>query len=250
MSPAPAAAVKNTNIAAVNNMAASSQSISETVNEIIQRLRADISSGKPWYPALLEAIGRWPLVEENLEGSHCRYLIAGEAFDLTLLSERLLRETTDLVPDEERDAYLFRNRPPLEIPAEEFRQLVGEIKYHQHLNYFYGITVEEALTQVVEEEVRKEEHGMRARSEQEHTEEAYRRIYDRSQKELLREFCRVKGYPRSARLQLGTIKEFFYWLFQLRLRTHEKARSASDTRKALTWLKCRAPAPGDWKPVV
>jgi len=226
-------------------MAAENPSPGVAVTEIIRGLRADISTGKPWYTSLLEAVGRWPLPEENREGSYYRYLIASEALDLALLSERLLSEASDLVPEEERDAYLFYNRTPFEIPPQEFRRLIGDTKYRQHLNYFYGVTVEEALTQVVEEEVRKEEHGVRARSEQEHTEEAYRRIYGRSQKELLREFCRVKGCPRSTRLQLGTMKEFYYWLFQLRLRTHEKARTASDTRKALTWLKCRAPAPGD-----
>ena len=222
-------------------MAAESRHPTAACTEIIQRLRADITAGNPWYPALLAAIGGWPLSEENLEGAAYRYLIAGEALDIALLSERLLRETVELVPEQERDLYLFRNQPPLELPAEEFRRLVGEVKYLQHLNYFYGITVEEALTQVVEEEVHKEERGVRARNDQEQTEEAYRRIYDRSQKELLKEFCRTRGYPRSARLQMATMKEFYYWLFQLRLRTHEKARTASDTKKALTWLKRRMP---------
>ncbi len=224
-------------------MAGESQSPAAAVTEVIRRLRAEISTGKPWFTALLEAAGRWPLAEENREGACYRYLIASEAFDLALLAERLLGEAADLVPEEERDAYLFRNQAPLEIPAEEFRRLLGETKYRQHLNYFYGITVQEALMQVVEEEIRKEEHGVLARSEQEQTEEAYRRIYDRSQKELLRQFCRDRGYQPAARLQLGTIKEFYYWLFQLRLRTHEKARAASDTRKALTWLGRRKPPP-------
>jgi hypothetical protein len=226
-------------------MAAESQIPGEAVTEIIRRLRSDISAGQPWFTALLEAIGRWPLVEETREGAYYRYLIASEAFDLALLSERLLSEVADLVPEAERDAYLFRNQSPLEIPAEQFKRLVGETKYRQHLNYFYGITVEEALIQAVEEEIRKEEHGVRARSDQENSEEAFRRIYDRSQRELLREFCRIRGYPSGARMQLGIIKEFYYWLFQLRLHTHEKARTASDTRKGLTWLKRSSPSYGN-----
>src|SRR4030042_566037 len=144
-------------------MAAESRHPTAACAEIIRSLRGDIAAGNPWYPALLAAIGRWPLAEETLDGIQYRYLIAGEAFDIGLLSERLLRETADLVPEEERDAYLFHNRPPVKISAEEFSHLVGEVKYRQHLNYYYGITVEEALTQVVEEEAQKEERGVRAR---------------------------------------------------------------------------------------
>jgi hypothetical protein len=36
---------------------------------------------------------------------------------------------------------------------------------------------------------------------------------------------------------LDEMKEFTYWLFKFRLKRHEKARIASDTKKGLDYLK-------------
>jgi len=208
--------------------------------EIIRQLKADIVSGKNWYPALLEAVKKWPASEETVSGTTYRYLIAGEAFDLLQLSERLLEAVGELVPEEEKLAFLFRNKPPVPLTAEQIRELLGEIKYAQYLNFFYGVTAEEALIQAVEEEVRKEEHGLNIHSEQELTDETYRRIYEATQKELLHSFRLEKGYPATRSISLEQMKEFYYWLFKYRLLHCDKARTASDTKKALAWLKKHA----------
>ncbi|NOR34195.1 MAG: hypothetical protein GQ579_05895, partial [Bacteroidales bacterium] len=53
-------------------------------------------------------------------------------------------------------ALLFRRQAPLKVTLKEFKGLIGGSKYRQYLNYFYGITVEEALFLAVQDEVRKE----------------------------------------------------------------------------------------------
>jgi hypothetical protein len=206
------------------------------VTAIIDKLRSDVGAGEHWYPALLDAIREWLLTSENIDGRLYRYLIAGEAFDLMLLAERLLAEISDLVPESERDAYLWHGKTPVEITPEEFKRRLGDTKYRQYLNYYYGVTVEEALMQGVEEEIIKEAGSLRLHDDTGITEETFRRIYDRGQKEALVEFCRDMGYQRTVKMDLSRMKEFYYWLFKLRLRTHEKARTASDTKKALNWL--------------
>ncbi|MGG7379244.1 hypothetical protein ACQ7B2_10975, partial [Escherichia coli] len=55
-----------------------------------------------------------------------------------------------------REALLFRGRPPFEQPAEAFRAAIGESKYRAHLNFVYGVVVEEALQLSVEEDLHKE----------------------------------------------------------------------------------------------
>ena len=50
---------------------------------------------------------------------------------------------------------------------------------------------------------------------------------------LLRQFRREKGYPHRKSINLTEQKEFTYWLFQYRLKHCDKARVASDTKKAL-----------------
>ncbi len=205
--------------------------------EVITHLEQAITSGKHWYIALLEAIGLWQTAEEIINGRTYKYLIGGEAFDWLLLAERLCQAVDGLLPDGEKAALLFYGEPPLDLPAKEFKELIGSIKYRQYLNYFYGITVEEALTLAVQEEVRKERWASGHFKEQDIIiNETYRRIYGATKAILLKRFRRDKGYPQRKSISLTELKEFTYWLFKLRLRQCDKARMASDTKKALNWL--------------
>ena len=119
--------------------------------KVIRQLEQTIKDGKHWYLALLEAIGQWESAQEDYDGRRYSYLIDGEAFDWLLLAERLCQTVNELLPDAEKMSLLFHGEPPLDLPAEKFKELIGSIKYHQYLNFFYGITVEEALLLAVEE---------------------------------------------------------------------------------------------------
>ncbi len=205
--------------------------------EVTRYLEQAITGGKHWYIALLEAIGSWKAAEETHNGRIYRYLIAGEAFDWLLLAERLCEAVDGLLPDDEKTTLLLNGKPPLDLTIEKFKELIGSSKYHQYLNYFYGITTEEALIQAVQDEVRKERQILVLNKEQEHDNEAYRRIYGATKAVLLKRFRREKGYPQLKSISLTELKEFTYWLFKYRLNHCDKARVASDTKKALTQLK-------------
>jgi len=171
---------------------------------LLEGLHVAIASGqKHWFLALLEAIGRWRLPEETVEGRHYRYLIGG---------------------------------PPLPIGEDEFRRLIGGAKYRAHLNYFYGVLVEEALQMTVAEEVEKERLNRVWENGQRLEEEVYLRIYGAPRPELLQRFCQERGLAADGRLSLIEYKEFTYWLFKYRLRACDPARVASDTRKGLARL--------------
>lgn len=204
--------------------------------EVIRRLEQAITGGKHWYIALLEAIGMWTVAEEVHNQRRYCYLIAGEAFDWLLLAERLCDAVDGLLPDDEKSALLFYGKPPLKLTAEKFRELIGRAKYRQYLNYFYGITVEEALILAAQEEVRKERRSLGYNNEHDVVNEACRRIYGTAETELLKRFRKDKGYPRLKSISLTELKEFTYWLFKYRLNNCDKARIASDTKKALRQL--------------
>ena len=206
-------------------------------DKVIRQFREAITSGKHWYVALLEAIGRWQTAEEIVERQSYKYIIDCEAFDWLLLAERLCLVVDKLLPENEKLALLFHGKPPLDFTADEFKEFIGDQKYRQHLNYFYGITAEEALLQAVEDEVRKERHSLGRNKEQDIADEAYRRIYGATRQDLLELFRQEKGYHRSQSISLTELKEFTYWLFRYRLSHCEKARIGSDTQKALKWLK-------------
>ena len=204
--------------------------------EAIRHLRQAITGGTHWYIALLEAIGRWDTAREIHEDRPYCYLIAGEAFDWLLLAERLCQTVDGLLPANEKNALLFQGKLPLDLPTEKFKELIGSAKYHQYLNYFYGITVEEALVIAVQEEVNKESWISGYIKGQDLTNEAFRRIYGATKTVLLKRFRQANGYSQLKSTTLTELKEFTYWLFKYRLKECDKAKVASDTKKALNWL--------------
>ncbi|MFQ5825944.1 MAG: hypothetical protein ACE5IA_01175 [Dehalococcoidia bacterium] len=206
-------------------------------NEAIRHLKQAIAEGKHWYLALLEAVGLWTEAEETIDGyRHC-YLVGGEAFDWLALAERLCQELGGLVSQEEMADLLFRGRPPLELTRGSFRELIGRAKYRAHLNYFYGVTVEEALILAAQDELRKRRWTQGYGEEADLLDEAFRNIYGESRTQLLEAFRKERGYPQRRSIDLGELKEFTYWLFKYRAERLDRARVASDTKKGLDYLR-------------
>lgn len=205
-------------------------------DETVLRMRQAVLGGDHWFEALLDAVARWRTPEETVGEREYRYLLLGEAFDWLLLAERLLDEMPDLVPPRERDALLFENRWPVEMDDEEFALRMGQAKHSAHLNYMYGVIVEEALQLSVEEEVHKEHrtqvwlHGAAV------DEIMYERVYGKTREDLFALHYEETGKKLRREVCFADWKTFTYWLFKQRLRRQDKARVASDTRKGLAQL--------------
>ncbi len=212
--------------------------------QLLADLYQEVANGKPWFIVLLQTIARWPLPEETVGKRHYRYLVGGEAFDWLLLAERLCEAVSDLIPREEHEALLFFGQLPLDLSEEEFRRLMGHAKYRAHLNYLYGVTLEEMLQLVFEEDIYKEQRSRVWENHLSLDEEAFGRLYGHPRQELLCQFRREQGIGEDTAISLAEAKEFTYWLFKYRLRYCDPARVASDTRRALGMLRrlepCRA----------
>lgn len=206
-------------------------------NTAIEHLKEAVTSGRHWYLALLEAIGLWALTEEDYQGRRLRYLIGGEAFDWMLLAERLCDEIIALIPQDEYLDLIWRGKAPLELPAAEVKNLIGQAKYRAYLNYFYGITVEEALLLAVKDEVLKERRCWGYNGQGGIEDEAFQRLYDDTKQALLDCFRKEAGYARKRSLEFSHLKEFTYWLFKHRFQHLDRARVASDTKKGLNKLR-------------
>jgi len=220
----------------VNNKLVSSESLSTSDAEAIRHLEQAIADGKHWYIALLESIGLWTSAEEVHNDRTYQYLIDGEAFDWLLLAERLCSTVDGLLPEDEKIALLFYGKPPLELRQREVKELIGG-KYRQYLNYFYGVTVEGALLLAVQEEIDKERRVLGYRSKHDSADDAYQRIYNATRTVLLKRFRQERSYSQLKSITLTELKEFNYWLFKYRLQQCEKAKIASNTQKALGYLK-------------
>lgn len=203
------------------------------MTDSISHLRRFIAEGKHWYIALLEAIGLWKAKEEIYNGQHYSYLIAGEAFDWLLLASRLCHEAAELIPERERDELLM-GRPPLLLSKHEFKSLIGNAKYRAHLNYCYGVIVEQMLQLAVEAEVEKEQQGYLRWEDPQRV--AFQRIYGATPEELLTRFRAQRATEPLGSISIAEWEEFTYWLFKYRIANSDSARMASDTRKALDFL--------------
>lgn len=197
---------------------------------------AALDAGTPWFEALLQAVGLWTLPREEANGRTYEYLIQGEAFDWLLLAERLCEAVADRLPPAEHEALVFFGRPPVEEFSDaDLRAALGQAKHSAHLNFLYGVIVEEALQLCVEEEIQKARHA-HVYHEVEEEPNVYERIYGKPREALLAQFRDAHGLPQGDNISYGELQRFTYWLFKYRVANCEPARVASDTRKALAQL--------------
>ncbi len=199
--------------------------------------REQLELGEPWYPALLGVIGRWAAAEEDVDGVLYRYLIAGEAFDWLRLAERLLEAAGELVPAEEAERLVLFGLPPDggEAQGEEFARSIGTQKHRGHLNFVYGVVVEEALLLSAERELQKA-GSLSGSSGGPVDVAAYERVYGKSFSELVVMYRAESGAMLGERVSVPELQAFTYWCSKYRFRMGEPARVASDTRKALALL--------------
>lgn len=208
----------------------------QEVLDPVEAFRRAVAGGEGWFPALLAAIARWELPDEEIDGRRYCYLIAGEAFDWLLLAERLCDELDDAIPADEREALLFFGRPPHAMDDSDFRHAIGDAKHHAHLNFLYGVAVEEALQLIIEEEVLKERRTSVWSGNGNVQRDVFERIYGRTEDDLLSEYRVLRGLPPGEDLAYGELRSFTYWLFKYRVNQSDPARVASDTRKALAQI--------------
>jgi len=195
--------------------------------EIVNRLKASIQSGKHWYLALIEALRDYP--EDD-------FTIAGEALDWLRLAKLLAGEAGSLIDAQELARFFRYGKIPLKISSHEAKHLIGGKKYNLYLNYLYGVTVEAALLEAVAREVEKDYSSLGLPRVRDAGREAFTRIYG-ADRHTLREAFRT-AHPHldwDEKIEV----QFTYWLFKYRLKNSDKEKVASDTKKALNWLNSR-----------
>lgn len=209
----------------------------DTRRVAIKHFRSTLATGCDWPEALLDAMVVWTVPQEVHAGRVFNYFIAGEAFDWILLAERLIDATDGMVPEEEREDLLFYGKFPHRFDVERIQEILGGHKYRGYLNYYYGVTVEEALQLACELEAEKRDasNGFRHRSD--YSKEAFARIYRKPRFELLRMFLDSDGSGPDSLSSVAEHRAFTYWLFKYRWANSDKAKIASDTNKGLRQLE-------------
>jgi hypothetical protein len=204
--------------------------------ELIAAFRTAIEDGVPWMEALLTTVRDWSAPLETVGERRYCYLIGGEAFDWLALAERLIEAAGDAIPADEAETLLFRGLLPDGYDDEAFRQAIGPTKHRLYRNYFYGVSVEEALQLSFEEDVQKEGRCRAWGGDVRADESAFERIYFKTREELLARFRHERGLPYGDGLAFDELKAFTYWLFKYRLQACDPAKVASDTGRGIARL--------------
>ena len=211
----------------------------------ISHLQDALKEGRDWPTAFFEAMALWTLPVETHEGRTYRYLIGGEAFDWLVLAERLCGEVMDQVPRREIESLLFEGSLPESFDSGRIQGLLGVDRYRGYLNFYYGVTVEEALQLATELEVLKRHASNGILYVPDASEQTFRRLYRETGTALMARFRTETGNTsKPDSISVGESREFTYWLFKYRLASSDKSRIASDTRKGLQMLEHMTGATG------
>ena len=214
--------------------------LSVDIRSTIDSLKANAGWTEPWYESILRAIGEWTLPGETIDGRNWQYVIGGEALDWLTLAQRLATEIPYAIPPNELERLLFRGGLPVEVSPDRFRSLVGPYRYTAHLNFWYGVTVEEALQLAAEEKIRKSRLALCYQDGEQVVQETFRHLYGERQSTLIQEFFGSASGTQEHNgpdLSLTEHREFTYWLFKKRIQKWHPARVASDTRRGLDKLR-------------
>ncbi len=194
-----------------------------------------LDRGESWYSALLSVVARWTAAAEIVDGVPHTYLIGGEAFDWLRLAERLIIAAGSRVPAEDAERLLVRGECPDGSDEEDFAHAIGPLKHRAHLNFQYGVVVEETLLLSAEMEHYKARTIDGPRGEPPDI-AVYEHVYGKPLGELFVLYNSETGNPIGSRISESQWQSFTYWCSKYRFKTGEPARVASDTRKALALL--------------
>lgn len=204
-------------------------------DQAVEAYRRALRRGDDWYDALLVIVARWVAPSEILEGVEQVYLVGGEAFDWLRLAQRLIDAAGDLVPPAESERLLIMGLAPRTETEEEFERAIGPAKYRAHLNFQYGVVIEELLMLATEQELLKA-GGLTHYGRRNADIAAYEHVYGKPLEELKALYAQDEGREVTEEMDLSAMHAFTYWLSKYRLRFMEPARVASDTKKAMTMM--------------
>ena len=204
-----------------------------------ERYRAELALGTHWYLAALRAAGVWTLRSEIVRQRRLVYLIDGQALDLLLVIERLVTAGGGARRDE-LHRLLFHRRaadPAHRRPSFATLWVRRAIRRTSRTS-----TASPSRRRCIARLSSRRPRPMRWTPPR--AGEIHERIYGRSQAELLAAYAEERGENPPRRLAWPAYQSFIYWLFRLRVRTSVAPRIASDTRKALDFLRRQRGAEG------
>ena len=165
--------------------------------------------------------------------------ILGEAFNWKLSLKHYYSEFENLC---EIDDFLFIPYEFNQKERDQIKRIMGTKLYSAHLNYFYGIVVENAIREILRLEIEKKRGYHDYGNYFEINEEVFSLIYRKKNKELWSEFCSYKrlgskSYYVPSKIYSLEYDSFTYWLSKKRIKLCTPELNASLISRGLNYLE-------------
>ena len=217
--------------------------------QLVNRLSSNlIDQPANWQTAFIETVAAWPIENERIYGENFHYFIGGEAFNWKRLAERIATQITE----EERSPNL--NGELIDwistsgvfggLDEQEFRRILGVDGWRAHLNYFYGVQIEQCLIVAVQTRIQKRRYSGGLPPSDDASDRAYLGLYEDTEQTLYDHFLAetadrlsdlIAESPDDTRT-IALEEEFTYWLFKRRIEYTLAPQIAAETKRGLEMM--------------
>lgn len=217
----------------------------QLLDHLIQQIEDEPSN---WKPIFLGTVAAWPKQNERANGETFHYFIGGEAFNWKRLAERIAtqldEENHTAVPSSDLFEWLETTGVFGRMPEQKFQRILGVDAWRAHLNYFYGVHIEQCLIAAVQSRVQKRRYSKGLPPSDDASDRAYLGLYEETEETLWDQFLdenslRLSDLIAESPEETRTIaldEEFTYWLFKRRIEHTTAAQVAAETRRGLDML--------------
>ncbi len=227
----------------------SAENVETNRRQLLDVLRQKLQSQPTdWQSAFIETVAAWPVANETLYGETYHYFIGGEAFNWKRLAERI---TIELAEDDESPIesseifnWLATSGVFGGLGEEKFRRIIGVDGWRAHLNYFYGVHIEQCLIAAIQARNHKRRYSAGLPPSDESSDRAYLGLYEDNEQTLWDQFLtenseRLSNLIDESPEETRTIaldEEFTYWLFKRRIEYTLAPQVASETQRGLEMM--------------
>ena len=217
----------------------------QLLDHLIQQVEDEPSN---WKPIFLGTVAAWPKQNERTNGETFHYFIGGEAFNWKRLAERIAtqldEENHTTVPPSDLFEWLETTGVFGGMPEQQLQRILGVDAWRAHLNYFYGVHIEQCLIAAVQSRVQKRRYSNGLPPSDDASDRAYLGLYEETEETLWDQFLdenslRLSDLIAESPEETRTIaldEEFTYWLFKRRIEYTNAAQVAAETRRGLDML--------------
>ncbi|PZC40750.1 MAG: hypothetical protein DK305_000378 [Chloroflexi bacterium] len=184
--------------------------------------------------AILTIIGRWAVKEEIVDNVNYQYWINDEVFNWLFLASRILDASKDLIEIDLSLSFLFNTYI---LPGGDQTILTRAFppyKYKAHLNFLYGVLLEESI--IIVNDMQGNKEALSGLTKNFKNDSTYLILYGYTYDE----FIRLYEYENKLHItqfnSLNDYYNFLYWSWQYRIKNSTPEKIAYDTHTGISYL--------------